>query len=103
MGPEVHEPIEECPGAAKRPNACDSIMILLFNPRSARWKHRLPLSLLSLGAALEGRYEYEIVDGNFETNALATLTRTISDKRIRYFGVTVMPGPQLIEAITICR
>jgi len=78
-------------------------MILLFNPRSARWKHRLPLSLLSLGAALEGRYEYEIVDGNFETDALATLTRVITEKGIRYLGVTVMPGPQLIEAITICR
>jgi radical SAM superfamily enzyme YgiQ (UPF0313 family) len=76
-------------------------MILLFNPRSARWKHRLPLSLLSLGAALEGRYEYEIVDGNFEANAEQTLSRTILEKGVRYFGVTVMPGPQLVEAITI--
>ena len=37
-------------------------MIVLFNPRSARWKHRLPLSILSLAAVLEGRYEYEIVE-----------------------------------------
>jgi radical SAM superfamily enzyme YgiQ (UPF0313 family) len=78
-------------------------MILLFNPRSARWKHRLPLSLLSLGAALEGNYDYEIVDGNFETNAAQMLSRIIRDKDIRYFGVTVMPGPQLVEAITITR
>ena len=76
-------------------------MILLFNPRSARWKHRLPLSLLSLGAVLEGRYDYEIVDGNFETNAEETLSRIIREKGIRYFGVTVMPGPQLVEAITL--
>jgi anaerobic magnesium-protoporphyrin IX monomethyl ester cyclase len=76
-------------------------MILLFNPRSARWKHRLPLSLLSLGAVLEGKYEYEIVDGNFEVNAAVTLANVIQTKNIRYFGVTVMPGPQLAEAITI--
>jgi len=76
-------------------------MIVLFNPRSARWKHRLPLSLLSLGAVLEGKYDYEIVDGNFETNAEETLARIIQEKRIRYLGVTVMPGPQLMEAIAI--
>ena len=76
-------------------------MILLFNPRSARWKHRLPLSLLTLGAALEGRYEYEIVDGNFEVNPVDTLSRIIREKSIRYLGVTVMPGPQLVEAITV--
>jgi radical SAM superfamily enzyme YgiQ (UPF0313 family) len=76
-------------------------MILLFNPRSARWKHRLPLSLLSLGAVLEGKYDYEIVDGNFEKNPAETLIRTIREKSIRYLGVTVMPGPQLVEAITV--
>src|SRR5437016_1509500 len=76
-------------------------MILLFNPRSARWKHRVPLSLLSLAAMLEGRYDYEIVDGNIETNAEAKLASTIRNKGIRYLGVTVMPGPQLVEAITI--
>ena len=76
-------------------------MILLFNPKSARWKHRVPLSLLSLAAVLEGRYDYEIVDGNIEANAEEKLGATISEKGIRYLGVTVMPGPQLVEAITI--
>jgi hypothetical protein len=78
-------------------------MILLFNPRSARWKHRLPLSLLTLGSMLEGKYEYEIVDGNFEANPAETLIRIIGEKKIRYLGVTVMPGPQLVEAITVTR
>src|SRR5262245_47260814 len=78
-------------------------MILLFNPRSARWKHRLPLSLLTLGSMLEGKYEYEIVDGNFETNPAETLIGIIREKQIRYLGVTVMPGPQLVEAITVTR
>ncbi len=78
-------------------------MILLFNPRSARWKHRLPLSLLSLGAVLENRYEYTIVDGNFEADAADRLAAIVRAKQIRYFGVTVMPGPQLVEAINITR
>jgi anaerobic magnesium-protoporphyrin IX monomethyl ester cyclase len=78
-------------------------MILLFNPRSARWKHRVPLSLLSLGAVLEGRYEYEIVDGNLEANPQEKLATVIRQKHIRYLGVTVMPGPQLVQAVTISR
>ena len=43
-------------------------MIVLLNPRSARWKHRIPLSILSLAAVLEERYPYVLVDGNFETD-----------------------------------
>ncbi len=40
-------------------------MIILFHPRSTKPKNRrLPLSVLHLGAVLEGREEYEIVDGN---------------------------------------
>jgi radical SAM superfamily enzyme YgiQ (UPF0313 family) len=76
-------------------------MIVLFNPRSARWKHRLPLSILSLGAVLEGRYDYEIVDGNIEQNPEEKLAQLIREKRARYLGVTVMPGPQLREAIPL--
>src|SRR6185436_15318397 len=103
MGTQVNEPIEERSWASNRPNARDAVMILLFNPRSARWKHRLPLSLLSLGSALEGKVEYEIVDGNFEVNAAETLARIIREKGVRYLGVTVMPGPQLVEAIAVCQ
>jgi anaerobic magnesium-protoporphyrin IX monomethyl ester cyclase len=40
-------------------------MIVLFHPRSTKPKNRrLPLSVLHLAAMLEGREEYEIVDGN---------------------------------------
>lgn len=58
-------------------------MITLLNPRSARWKFRLPLSILSLGAELEGRYPYQIVDGNFESDAETVLAQRIeaSDTR----------------------
>ena len=42
--------------------------VLLFNPRSsARRTPVLPMSLLAVGAVLEGRYEWSIVDGNLDT------------------------------------
>jgi anaerobic magnesium-protoporphyrin IX monomethyl ester cyclase len=78
-------------------------MIVLVNPKSAKWKHRLPMSIMSLGAVLENRYTYHIVDGNFETDLEAKLVRTISETDARYLGITVMPGPQLLQAIPITR
>ena len=42
-------------------------MIILLHPRSTRPKNRrFPLSVLALAAVLEGREEYEIVDGNVD-------------------------------------
>jgi hypothetical protein len=39
--------------------------IVLYNPRSnASGKKILPMSLLAVGAVLENRYDYTIVDGN---------------------------------------
>jgi len=78
-------------------------VIALLNPRSARWKHRLPLSILALAAALEGRYGYELLDGNLDPDVVGTLKRAIRERGVRYLGVTVMPGPQLAEAIRITR
>jgi anaerobic magnesium-protoporphyrin IX monomethyl ester cyclase len=78
-------------------------MIVLLNPRSAKWKHRLPLSVLSVAAPLEGRYPYVIVDGNLESDVRGTLIRTIREQSVRYLAVTVMPGPQLVSAIQLCR
>ena len=71
-------------------------MIILVNPKSAKWKHRVPMSILSLAALLEDRYPYEIVDGNFESDLEATLVRTLRETNAKYLGITVMPGPQLI-------
>jgi anaerobic magnesium-protoporphyrin IX monomethyl ester cyclase len=76
-------------------------MIALLNPQSARWKHRIPLSIFSLGAVLEGRHSYELIDGNIDHDVRATLMKAVRDRRVRYLGVTVMPGPQLAEAINL--
>jgi hypothetical protein len=78
-------------------------MIVLVNPKSAKWKHRLPMSILSLGALLEDRYSYQIVDGNFEADLEAKLVQTIEENDARYLGITVMPGPQLLQAIPVTR
>ena len=76
-------------------------MILLINPRSARWNHRVPLSVLAVGAGLEGKYEYEIIDQNYDPRIEMTLKSIISARDVRYVGLTVMPGPQLTQAINL--
>lgn len=79
-------------------------MIILYNPpSSAGRKPVLPMSLLSLGALLEGEQDYTIVDGNLASDTLATVDRAIRDTRATTLGVTVMPGPQLADAVTVCR
>ncbi len=79
--------------------------VILFNPRSsANAKPILPMSLLALGAVLENRVEYRIVDGNLEQDpgsALDALIRSLDGEVL--LGVTVMPGPQLEQATAICR
>jgi radical SAM superfamily enzyme YgiQ (UPF0313 family) len=75
-------------------------MIILYNPRSAESKQRLPLSVLALAAVLEGRYPWHLVDGNLDKEADSTIQRMIAeDPSIRYLLVTVMPGPQLSRAV----
>src|SRR5213593_2988316 len=74
-------------------------MIVLLNPTSARWNHRFPLSIMHIGAELETRYPYEIIDQNIDTLAFNRIERLAASGQIKYLGVTVMPGPQLLKAI----
>src|SRR5262249_44783420 len=79
-------------------------MILLFNPRSTRPRNRrLPLSVLALRAVLDGREEYQIVDGNLDENPTATILRLIQEQPVEMLGVSVMPGPQMAAAVDSCR
>ena len=78
-------------------------MIVLINPRSARWNHRVPLSILAVASGLEQKYPYAIVDGNYEHDIEQTLTDLISRHNVKYAGLTVMPGMQLSNAIEISR
>jgi anaerobic magnesium-protoporphyrin IX monomethyl ester cyclase len=80
-------------------------MIILYNPRSsAGRKPVLPLSLLAVGALLEGKFPYLIVDGNLEDDPLGTLDAAVRAAGPEaLLGMTVMPGPQLEEAVPLCR
>ncbi|MFN0201512.1 MAG: B12-binding domain-containing radical SAM protein [Bacteroidia bacterium] len=76
-------------------------MVLLFNPRSANAKYRIPNSILQVAAAIEGKYEYILVDGNLETDPWEKIRQYLLTGKVRYFGCTCMPGPQLRQAIPI--
>lgn len=79
-------------------------MLILYNPPSnAQRKPVLPMSLLALGALLEGEHDYIIIDGNLEADPLAALDRAVRETGADILGVTVMPGPQLNNAVPLCR
>jgi anaerobic magnesium-protoporphyrin IX monomethyl ester cyclase len=79
-------------------------MIILFNPRATKPRNRrFPLAILALAAMLEGREEYEIVDGNVDPNPTGTILRSLRERQVELLGVTVMPGPQMAAAIESCR
>ena len=79
-------------------------MILLFHPRSTRPKNRrMPLAVLYLAAVLEGREEYEIVDGNVERDPWTAIDALLATRKVDLFAVSVMPGPQLLQAVSVSR
>ena len=73
--------------------------VLLFNPRSANGKYRIPNSVLQVAASVEGMFEWVIVDGNRERDPYKKIAAYLRTGEFRYIGFTVMPGPQLKEAI----
>jgi anaerobic magnesium-protoporphyrin IX monomethyl ester cyclase len=82
-------------------------MILLFNPLSTTpGKQPLPLSVMSLAAVLEGKEPWSLVDGNLVADPAAEIVTRLSalDARERsLLAVTVMPGPQLSQAVPVCK
>ncbi len=77
--------------------------VLLFNPRAAESKARVPNSILSIAASIEGKYGYAIVDGNLENDPLKVLLNYLDTGNYHVFACTVMPGPQLKQAIPFTR
>jgi len=79
-------------------------MIVLYNPvSSASRKPVLPLAVLALAARMSWRVV--IVDGNIERHPvgrIASLVAGHGDGPV-ILGVTVMPGPQLQDALRVCR
>ncbi len=76
--------------------------VILVNPKMCSPRAvRFPLSLLALGAALEERWEFEIIDGNVVPDPLSEIRRLLDPADVALVAVTVMPGPQVAPAIEI--
>ncbi len=78
-------------------------MIALVNPKSARWSFRFPLSIMHIGAELEGVYPYELLDQNIDPTVEDRIVRLASSGELKYLALTVMPGPQLVQAIPLTK
>ena len=83
-------------------------MIVLFNPLSTTpGKQPLPLSLMALAAVLEERGEaWSLVDGNIVEDPATDIIARLSEvprSAAPILGVSVMPGPQLTQAISVSR
>lgn len=81
-------------------------MIVFVNPRATRPSNRrFPLSLMAVAAALPDKVSWEIVDGNRPgvdvVDDVASLVRVRAGSRdpVRAIAFTVMPGPQLVNAV----
>ena len=93
-------------------------MIVLYNPLSTTaGKQPLPLSLMALAAVLEDPdvpgfnagiktpVRWALVDGNAVPDPAAEIIARLSDvprSQIPLLAVTVMPGPQLTQAVAVC-
>jgi radical SAM superfamily enzyme YgiQ (UPF0313 family) len=83
-------------------------MIVLFNPISTTpGKQPLPLSVLALAAVLEARGDrWALVDGNVSADPAADIIALLSSTPrcdASLLGVTVMPGPQLPQAVDVSK
>lgn len=74
-------------------------MILIFNPRATNYNPRIPNSVLQVAASIDDKYTWTIVDGNIEKEPWLVIEQYLQTNNYKYFACTVMPGPQLKQAI----
>lgn len=78
--------------------------ILLFNPVSTSpGKQRLPMSILSIGSVIAEDYTPEFIDGNLIDDPAAYIIHRAQTTGAKLLAVTAMPGPQLRQAIDVCK
>lgn len=75
--------------------------ILLFNPRSTDYKPRIPNSILQIAACIYPQYDVVFVDGNLENDPELKIKSYLNSDCFFCVGITVMPGPQLKQAIPV--
>ena len=64
--------------------------IILFNPFSANSKHRIPNSVLQIGASIHGKLEYVFVDGNLENNPWQIIEEYLKKDEFKYFAFFIL-------------
>ncbi len=77
--------------------------ILLFNPRSAVAKHRIPNSIMNIAASVDNQFGWLIIDANREEDAYEKIKSCLLTGEYKYIGFTVMPGPQTRQAIPFAK
>jgi anaerobic magnesium-protoporphyrin IX monomethyl ester cyclase len=78
--------------------------VLLINPTITSHRHaRFPLAIMSLSAALDGKYQSTIIDGNVDRDFVSTAVRAVGEGSTAAVGITVMGGPQLRSAIAVSK
>src|SRR5581483_7617149 len=74
--------------------------IILYHPKSnPGGKAILPMPLLAVGSMLENEFEYAIVDSNLVADPIGVMEKMVREEGYNVVGTTVMPGPQLVEAV----
>jgi anaerobic magnesium-protoporphyrin IX monomethyl ester cyclase len=77
--------------------------ILYYNPISTSpGKQRLPMSLLAVHAMAAADYDAVFIDGNLTADPAAAIIAHAQRTRARLLAVSVMPGPQLRQAVKVC-
>lgn len=78
--------------------------VILYNPISTSpGKQRLPMSLLSIASMLNDSYQVELIDGNLVDTPAQEIIKCVQATSAKVLGVTVMPGPQLRQAVPVCK
>lgn len=78
--------------------------ILFYNPVSTSpGKQRLPMSLLAIAAVIAADYDFRLIDGNLIADPAQAIIHAVQQTGATLLAVSVMPGPQLRQAVPVCR
>ncbi|MDX1994119.1 MAG: radical SAM protein [bacterium] len=78
--------------------------VLFYNPISTSpGKQRLPMSLLAIAAVIADDYDVEFIDGNLIADPATHIIERAKATKAKLLAVTVMPGPQLRQAVPVCK
>ncbi|TQV89507.1 B12-binding domain-containing radical SAM protein [Aliikangiella coralliicola] len=80
----------------------EQTLIIFYNPQCAKPNYqRMPAAILQVASLIEGRFSYEIVDGNLrsEVSHAQQIVDKVHHKGVKYLAISIMPGPQLVSTL----